>query len=123
MTRRRTIPTVVALPPEPRSISASNKLADIDKEIATHRAKVTELIGQRRAVEKEQRQEANKVVLANVEALLCFASHSFKDCEDAKPYKNPNCPRCALLTAKEDGYISDDMSFTVNVGMEQHDTD
>jgi hypothetical protein len=106
-----------------RKTAANDKLAAIDKELNAARTKVTELLNQRKAVELEQRKAANLVVLANVDALLVFATHTFRDCDDARPYKNPNCPRCALLTAKADGYIPDDVSFNVSIQTETHGDD
>jgi len=105
-----------------RKTNADDKLATIDKELQAARTKVTELLNQRKAVELEQRKAANLVVLANVDALLVFATHTFKDCEDERSYKNPNCPRCALLTAKSDGYIPDEMSFNVSIQTESHES-
>lgn len=105
-----------------RKGAADEKLAAIDKELQAARTKIVELTAQKKAVEKEQRKAANLVVLEHVDALLVFATHTFKDCDDSKAYRNnSNCPRCALLEAKANGYIPDEVSFNVSVLMETHD--
>ncbi len=98
-----------------RQMAASDKLAALDKQIAEQRTKLVELNSQRAAVEKEQRKSNNFVILNSVDTLLLFAQHSFRDCEDSRPYKNPNCPRCRLIEAKSAGYIDDNEDWTVNI--------
>lgn len=107
-----------------RKLTADAKLAKIDAELNAARGKVTSLVAQRKLVEVEQRKAANLVVLANVDALLVFASHTFKDCDEERSYKNDtSCPRCALLSAKGNGYISDEQSFNVSIMVESHPPD
>lgn len=103
-----------------RRTKASEKLAEIDKQLADARSKVSELHKQREAVYAEQRKANNVIVLNNVDALLAFASHSFKNCDDTMAYRNPNCPRCRLIEAKSQGYIDDTDEWSVSVQFTEH---
>ena len=100
----------------------SKKLAALEDKLTQAKATVAALAAEKTRVEAELRAEANKVIAKHADVLLAFAAHAFRDCEESRPYKSPNCPRCRLLSLKDGDTLPDSAEFTVTISFRDHDS-
>lgn len=77
---------------------------------------------QRRADERDraaldERRQLNKAIVDNAGWLLEFLNpeHSLHSCSDTERNSDLECPRCALLDAKDENYLDNEVRFSLSV--------